>query len=153
MRRVLFAVAVAVATGVTLAGCSSGSPGDISPTAAKVLQAQVQHVREVAATGDYNELKGAVDSLKAQVRQFEHDGDVSSSRAVAIEDAADALLEDASPSPSPTPTPTPTTPSPTPTTTSPTPTPTPTPTASVVVSMSTSSGPGNGNGNGPAGAG
>lgn len=149
MKRILAATALAL-TAAAASACSSGVPGDISPTAAKALQADAQHVREVAAGGSFGELRAAVAALKAQVEQFQRDGDVSASRAVAIEDAADALLQDASPSPSPTPTPTTTsaTPTPTPTTTTPTPTPTTT-TPPPVVTTTSSSPPGNnGNGNG-----
>jgi hypothetical protein len=135
---------------MTLSGCSSGTPGDITPTGERVLQQAVQHVREVASTRNYLELRAAVAQLQSLVRQQQGLGNVSSSRAVAIEDAADVLLEDASPSPSPTPSPTTTspTPTPTPTTTSATPTPTPTPTTTTTVVISTSGAPGNGNGNG-----
>src|SRR3954447_2203755 len=109
-----------------LSGCSSGTPGDITAAGERVLQPAVQHVREVASTHNYLELRAAVAQLKSLVRQQQRLGNVSASRAVAIEDAADVLLEDASPSPSPSPTPTTTspTPTPTPTTTSATPTPT-----------------------------
>jgi hypothetical protein len=115
---------------LTLSGCSNGSPGDITVAGARVLQPEVEHVRQVASTHNYLELRAAVAQLKSLVRQQERLGNVSSSRAVAIEDAADVLLEQASPSPTPTPSPTTTspspTPTPTPTTTSPPPTPTPT---------------------------
>ena len=127
--RRLLAGAVAAAA---LAGCSAENPGDISRDAAQVLQPAVQHVREVASTGNFAELRAAVAQLKDLVRQEERAGNVTPSRATAILDAADALLTDArdemSPSPTPTtesPTPSPTltteSPSPTPTTVSPTP--------------------------------
>ena len=145
--------AIAAAAVVTMSGCSSGTPGDITAAGARVLQPAVQHVREVASTRNYPELRAAVAQLKALVRQEQQLGHVSASRAVAIEDAADVLLEDASPSPSPTPSPTTTspTPTPTPTTTSPAPTPTPTPsttTSAPLVSASALAGNGNGNGDG-----
>jgi hypothetical protein len=147
-----FAVAVGVAIGVS--GCSTGSPGDINKTATAVLTPAVQHVREVAAIGNYADLRAAVNQLKDLVRQQEQAGNVSASRAAAIQDAADVLLQDGrtelSPSPTPTsetpsPTPTSETPSPTPTTESPTPAPTttsPSPDVSITV------GNGNGHGNG-----
>jgi hypothetical protein len=143
-------VAIAASAVFAVSGCSSGTPGDITPAGERVLQQAVQHVREVASTHNYLELRAAVAQLKSLVRQQQRLGNVSASRAVAIEDAADVLLEDASPSPSPSPTPTTTspTPTPTPTTTSATPTPTPTPSATTTVVISTSDGPGNGNGNG-----
>jgi outer membrane murein-binding lipoprotein Lpp len=137
-----------VLASVLVAGCSSGTPGDITPAGERVLQQAVQRVREVASTHNYAELRAAVAELKSLVRQEQAKGDVSSSRAVAIEDAADKLVEDASPSPSPTPSPTTTSPTPTPTTTSPTPTPTPTPTVTTEVSTSTTPGGGQGNGGG-----
>ena len=147
--------AIAAAAVVTLSGCSSGTPGDITVAGERVLQPAVQHVREVASTRNYPELRAAVAQLKALVRQQQQLGHVSASRAVAIEDAADVLLEDASPSPSPTPSPTTTsptpTPTPTPTTTSPTPTPTPTPsttTAAPIISASALADNGNGDGGG-----
>jgi hypothetical protein len=125
-----------VATAVVLAGCSSGNPGDLTRDAADVLQPAVQHVREVADTGNFAELRAAVANLKDLVHQQERAGNVTPSRAAAILDAADALLTDARDvmSPSPTPTPTTESPTPTPTTESPTPTPTtesPTPTPTV----------------------
>jgi hypothetical protein len=143
--RLLRLLAAAAIAAVTAAGCTNDSPGEITNTASRVLAAQVQHIREVAAIGDYAELRAAVRDLKTLVIQQEREGGVSASRANAIRDAADALLLDArtqlSPSPTPTtesPTPIPTTesptPSPTPTTESPTPT--PTETSSPVVSAS-----------------
>jgi hypothetical protein len=147
-RLVVATVAGVLCAGV--AGCSSATPGDISPAAARVLRAQVEHVREVAAGGSYSQLKAAVAALKAQVEQFRRDGDVSSSRAVAIDDAADELLQDTSPSPKPIPSPTTTspTPSPTPTTTTPPPTTTSPPVVVTTTVATSSSPPGNGNGNG-----
>jgi outer membrane biosynthesis protein TonB len=136
---------------LTLAGCSNGTPGDLTAAGARVLDPAVQHVREVASTHNYLELRAAVAQLKALARQQQRLGNVSSSREVAIENAADILLEAASPSPSPTPSPTsssPTpTPTPTPTTTSPPPSPTPTPPPSSggpLVSASGIAGDGNG---------
>jgi outer membrane murein-binding lipoprotein Lpp len=137
-----------VVASLLLAACSSGTPGDITVAGERVLQPAVQHVREVASTHNYDELRAAVAQLKSLVRQEQAKGDVSASRGVAIEDAADKLVEDASPSPSPTPSPTTTSPTPTPTTTSATPTPTPTPTPSLTTEVSTSATPGEGNGNG-----
>ena len=139
-----------VVASLLLAACSSGTPGDITVAGERVLQPAVQHVREVASTHNYAELRAAVAQLKSLVRQEQAKGDVSASRAVAIEDAADKLVEDASPSPSPTPSPTTTspTPTPTPTTTSPTPTPTPTPSVTVTTQVSTSAAAGGANGGG-----
>jgi outer membrane murein-binding lipoprotein Lpp len=137
-----------VLAGALLAGCSSGTPGDITVAGERVLQPAVQHVREVASTHNYAELRAAVAQLKSLVRQEQAKGDVSASRAVAIEDAADKLVEDASPSPSPSPSPTTTSPTPTPTTTSPTPTPTPTPTVTTTTDVSSPPAPGGGNGDG-----
>ena len=121
----LFVAALALAGAA--AGCSSGNPGDLTRDAAQVLQPAVQHVREVASTGNFAELRAAVAQLKELVRQEERAGHVTPSRATAILDAADALLTDARDkmSPSPTPTTESPTPSPTPTTESPTPRPTP----------------------------
>lgn len=151
----LTAPVLAVAASAGLTACSSGTPGDITAQGERVLAPAVQHVREVASTHNYQELRAAVAQLKALVRQEQQRGDVSGSRAVAIMDAADVLLEDASPSPSPTPSPTTTsaTPTPTPTTTSATPSPTVTPTSSTTSDtvVSASAGPGNGNGNGNGG--
>jgi len=147
--------AVCAAAVLTLAGCSTGTPGDITAAGARVLQPAVQHVREVASTHNYPELRAAVAQLKALARQQQRLGNVSSSREVAIENAADVLLDAASPSPSPTPSPTsesPTpTPTPTPTTTTPAPTPTPTVSSSdggPLVSASALGDNGNGNGQG-----
>jgi hypothetical protein len=140
-------VVAAVAVSGALASCSSGNPGDLSREAAEVLQPAVQHVREVASTGNFAELRAAVAQLKETVRQEERAGHVTPSRATALLDAADALLTDAreemSPSPtptteSPTPTPTPTTESPTPVPTTESPTPietTASPTTSVSVGI------------------
>jgi len=135
-----------------LAGCSNGSPGDITAAGARVLQPAVERVRDVAATHDYAALRVAVADLKALARRQQRLGNVSSEREVAIENAADVLLEAASPSPSPTPSATSSSPSPsptpTPTTTSPTPTPTPSATDSPIISTSALSNNGNWNDNG-----
>jgi hypothetical protein len=142
--------ALPAAAVIALSGCSGGTPGDITAAGARVLQPAVKLVREVASTHNYLELRAAVAQLKALVRQQQRLGNVSASRAAAIDDAADVLLEDASPSPSPSPSPTTTspTPSPTPTTTSPTPTPTPTPSITTTAVVSSSATPGQGNGGG-----
>ena len=118
--------------GVAVAACSAGTPGDLSASASKVLSAQVQQVRELAATGTFAQLRAAVTNLKSLVRQQADEGEVSASRAAAIQDAADALLQDARAlRPTPSPTVTTTSPTPTPTITSESPTPTPTPTETV----------------------
>lgn len=126
MRRGLAVVAVVVfgSAGLT-AGCTS-RPGDLTAAAERILAPKVQQVREIAATGNYERLARAVEQLKALVEKEKSLGQVSSQRAVAIEDAADTLLNDVPPPASPTPTPTAT---PTPTVTA-TPTATPTPTLS-----------------------
>jgi hypothetical protein len=108
------------------AACAGNSPGELSSSAAKVLRPAVQDVRQAAATGTYADLRQAVQRLKDLVRQEQDAGEVSSQRAVAIENAADVLLQDARPESSSTPTPTTTSESPTPTPTSESPTPTPT---------------------------
>jgi hypothetical protein len=139
-------LAVAVGTMCALAGgCATNAPGDLNQAASNVLAPAVQHVREVASTGDYPQLKAAVTQLKALVRQEERSGDVSPSRATAIEDAADVLLLDAKPKPKPTPSPTtptvtPTTESPTPSATPTTTSPTPTTTTSPIISTSAAAG-------------
>jgi hypothetical protein len=138
----LLGVTLLAAAGLA-SGCAQNAPGDLSPAAEKVLGPAVQHVREVAATNNYPELRAAVADLKDLVRQEQDSGDVTPSRAAAIADAADVLLLDAKPKPSPTPTTTSPTPTPTPTTESPTPsiTPTttsPTTTTSPIVSTSVS---------------
>jgi len=145
--------ALAVTATLLLAGCASNAPGDLNAAAAKVLRPAVQQVRVAAATGTYADLKSAVLQLKSLVQQQEQAGHVTAQRANAIEDAADALVQDARPTPSPTPstatptpTPTPTTPTPTPTPTSASPTPTetsasPTPSSSQSPLVSVSAGP------------
>lgn len=112
---------------VLLAGaCTSNSPGELSSSAVKVLRPAVEDVRQAAATGTYADLRQAVQDLKDLVQQEQDAGEVSSQRAVAIENAADVLLQDARPTKSPTPTITSESPTPTPTITSESPTPTPT---------------------------
>lgn len=142
------ALVAAVVPVVLVAGCASNAPGDLTGSAAKVLRPAVEDVRQAAAGGSYSELRQAVQRLKDLVSQEEQAGEVSSQRGVAIENAADVLLQDARPKSSPSPTPTTESPTPTLTTESPTPTPTPTtasptpsetsaspsPTASVTVS-------------------
>jgi outer membrane biosynthesis protein TonB len=126
MRVRVAAALVGCAIAVMAAGCSN-RPGDLSAAAEKVLAPKVQQIRVIAASGDYDRLARAVAQLKVLVEREKSLGQVSAQRAVAIEDAADTLLNDLTPVPTTTPTPTPTitTPSPTPT---PTPTPTPSPT-------------------------
>jgi hypothetical protein len=129
-------------------GACANRPGDLTPAAERVLAPKVQQIREIAKTGNRVRLAAAVAQLKVLVEKEKGLGQVSAQRAVAIEDAADTLLNDvkpaatptsaaptsASPSPSHTPSPTPTaTPTPTPTAT-PTPTQSQTPTPLVTVS-------------------
>jgi outer membrane biosynthesis protein TonB len=128
-RRAALLVAV-TATAAVVSGCASGSPGEISAAAIRVLAPAVQDVRDAAASGSYSQLRQAIDDLKRLVRQEQDAGDVSAARATAIEDAADVLLQDARAlKPTPSPTTSSPTPSPTPTSESPSPTPSPTPTS------------------------
>lgn len=130
IRRWVAAVGVVPVLAVT--ACGGSSPGELSSSAAKVLRPAVQNVRQAAATGTYADLRRAVQHLKDLVKQEQDSGDVSSQRAVAIENAADVLLQDARPTSSPSPITTTESPTPTPTSESPTPTPTsesPTPTS------------------------
>lgn len=110
------AVVVAIAT-----GCSA-QPGDLSAAAQRVLVPKVQQVRETAAHGTYAELVAKVRQLKALVESERSAGEVSDSRAAAIDDAADTLVQDARPTPSPTPTQSSSSPTPTQSSSSPTPT-------------------------------
>ena len=126
MKRALLMVAAVL---VAVAGCSTNNPGELTAAAQRVLVPRVQHVREVAAFGDYRRLQVAVDELKALVRQEEAAGQVTPARAAAIMDAADALVQDASPSPTPSPSSTSPSPTPSPSSTSPSPTPSPTTTS------------------------
>jgi hypothetical protein len=117
------------------AGCNGGQPGELSAAAEKLLVPKVQEVRDTAATGTYAELQQVVKELKRLVDRERADGQLSDSRANAIDDAADQLLLDARPTATPTPTQSSEKPTPTPTqssTPTPTPssTPTPTPTSS-----------------------
>jgi hypothetical protein len=123
MRRIGFAAAVTLAAAT---GCASSSPGAINAAGTRVLGPAVQHLREVAHTGNFGALRAAVHQFEALVRQEQQRGDVTDARATALLDAADILLQDAKPSPSPTPSVTPTSTSPTPTPTSASPTPPPT---------------------------
>jgi hypothetical protein len=122
------AVAGGVLAGVAvLTGCS-GSSGEVTAKAERVLAPKVQQVRDVAATGSYAQLQRVVAQLKRLVAQERVAGQVSNGRAADIDNAADRLLVDAAPTERPTPTPS-VTPSATPTPT-PTPSPTPSPSAS-----------------------
>jgi len=121
--------ATVVAVPLVLSAACAGGTGDLNASAAKVLQPAVQDVRDAAATETYGDLRRAVQHLKDLVQQEQDNGDLSSQRAVAIENAADVLLQDARPTSSPSPTTTSESPTPTPTTTSESPTPSPTPTS------------------------
>jgi hypothetical protein len=112
------------------ASCSSNTPGDLTAAGERVLAPQVQRIRDVAATGTYAQLQAAVRRLKELVATEEHKGQVSPSRATAIDDAADVLLVHAAPTTAPTTAP--------PTTQAPTPSSTPTVTQSPTPSESSS---------------
>jgi hypothetical protein len=140
MKRRAWAAIVVVPLVLSAAACANSS-GDISASAVKVLKPAVQDVREAAATGTYADLRRAVQRLKDLVNQEEQSGDVSSQRAVAIENAADVLLQDARPTSSPTPSPTSESPTPSPTTTSESPTPSPTPSSASPTPTSASPSP------------
>jgi septum formation inhibitor MinC len=153
--RLLKPLAPAVlAASLVLAGCGSGSSGSgaVSAKAQTALQPFLEAVRQAAASGNRNSVAQAVRQLKHEV-QVERSG-ISASRQAAIDNAADAVLNDIhsqSPSTSPTPTQTETTPPPP---TTPPATVTITPPATVTVSppvtsvspsdTSTSSGEGDG---------
>jgi hypothetical protein len=94
----LVAAVAAVAT-----ACSANTPGDITLTGQRVLAAEVQRIRDIAATGTYPQLQSAVKRLKSLLATELRKGQVSSERATAIDDAADELLVDATPAATPTP--------------------------------------------------
>lgn len=135
MRRGVAAAVVVVA--VAAAGCASNAPGDLTAAAERVLVPEVQHVREVAATGNYARLVKAVAHLKTLVVRERNAGQLTAARSAAIMDAADTLLQDASPSPSPSSS----SPSPSPSPTSSSPSPSPTPSSSSPSATPTSSSP------------
>jgi hypothetical protein len=136
MKRLVLAVLVSV---IAAAGCSSSDSPEISTKASKALAADVQVVRVAASKKSNSGLVKAINTLRAEVSTLESAGEITTSRAANIDNAAGALLTDhqamyppptPTPTPSLTPTPTPSlTPTPTPTVTvTVTPTPTPTPT-------------------------
>jgi hypothetical protein len=144
-----------LAASLVLAGCGSGSSGSsaVSAKAEAALQPFLEAVRQAAASGNRDLVAQAVRQLKHEV-QVERSG-ISASRQAAIDNAADAVLNDIHSQPlstSATPTQTQTTPPPPPTT--PPATVTITPPATVTVSppvtsvspsdTSTSSGEGDG---------
>jgi hypothetical protein len=108
MRLVKPFVAVLLASGLLVAGCSSGSSGSgaVSAKAQAALEPYLDAVREAAAGGNRDAVQKAVQQLKHEV-QVERKG-ISASRQAAIDNAADAVLHDIEASPSPTPTLTPT---------------------------------------------
>jgi septum formation inhibitor MinC len=114
--RLLKPLAPAVlAASLVLAGCGSGSSGSgaVSAKAQTALQPFLEAVRQAAASGNRNSVAQAVRQLKHEV-QVERSG-ISASRQAAIDNAADAVLNDIHsqpPSTTPTPSPTETTPPP-----------------------------------------
>jgi outer membrane biosynthesis protein TonB len=126
--RRLLAGAIAAGAVAVGAGCSANAPGDINAAGTAALYPAVENVRSAAAAGTYAVLRAAVRNLKSLVVQEQTAGNVSPSRANAILDQADILLQDAKPTARPSPSPTSESPTPTPTVTSISPTPTPTPT-------------------------
>jgi hypothetical protein len=147
---------VVLAASLVLAGCGSGSNGTtgVSAKAQAALEPFLEAVRQAAASGNRDTVAQAVRQLKHEV-QVERSG-ISASRQAAIDNAADAVLNDVHSkppsSPSATPSQTETTPPPPPST--PPATVTITPPATVTVSppvtsvspsdTSTSSGQGDG---------
>jgi hypothetical protein len=110
---------VVLAASLLLAGCGSGSSGSgaVSAKAEAALQPFLEAVRQAAASGNRDTVAQAVRQLKHEV-QVERSG-ISASRQAAIDNAADAVLNDIhsqSPSPPPSPTQTETTPPPPPST-------------------------------------
>jgi hypothetical protein len=114
--RLLKPLAPAVlAASLVLAGCGSGSSGSsaVSAKAEAALQPFLEAVRQAAASGNRDLVAQAVRQLKHEV-QVERSG-ISASRQAAIDNAADAVLNDIHsqpPSTTPTPSPTETTPPP-----------------------------------------
>jgi hypothetical protein len=139
-------VAVLLASGLAVAGCGSGSSGSgaVSAKAQAALEPYLEGVREAAAGGNRDSVEQAVKQLKHEV-QVERKG-ISASRQAAIDNAADAVLNDIQASPSPTPSITPSdtnsgSPSTPPTTPPATVTITPTPTVTVSPPPVTSASP------------
>jgi hypothetical protein len=135
MKRLVLAV---LATLLAAAACSSSDTPEISAKASAALAPDVQAVRVAASKKSNPGLVKAINTLRAEVSALETAGELTTSRAANIDNAAGALLTDHQtmyppPTPSvtpstPTPSVTPTTPTPTPTVTvTVTPTPTPTP--------------------------
>jgi hypothetical protein len=147
---------VVLAATMVLAGCGSGSNGTagVSAKAQAALEPFIEAVRQAAATGNRDTVAQAVRQLKHEV-QVESSG-ISASRQAAIDNAADAVLNDvhSKPPSSPPATPTQTETTPPPPATTPPATVTITPPATVTVSppvtsvspsdTSTSSGQGEG---------
>jgi hypothetical protein len=117
-----------LAASLVLTGCGSGSSGSggVSAKAQAALQPFLEAVRQAAASGNRDTVAQAVRQLKHEV-QVERSS-ISASRQAAIDNAADAVLNDIHSKPPSAP---PTTPSQTETTTPP---PVSTPPATVTIS-------------------
>ncbi len=100
-----FALTVALLTGV-LAGCAPAATDLKSETSAQ-MQAVVVSVAESAAAGDPVTALQRLDELQQRLDAAVAAGDVSAERAVAIQDAIDAVRADLQPAPEPTVAPTP----------------------------------------------
>jgi hypothetical protein len=125
MRLLKLLAPAAVAASLVLAGCGSGSSGSgaVSGKAQTALQPFLEAVRQAAASGNRDAVVQAVGQLKHEV-QLERSG-ISASRQAAIDNAADAVLNDIHSQPSST--------SATPTHTETTPPPPSTPPATVTI--------------------
>lgn len=95
-----FALTVALLTGV-LAGCAPAATDLKSETSAQ-MQAVVVSVAESAAAGDPVTALQRLDELQQRLDAAVAAGDVSAERAVAIQDAIDAVRADLQPAPEPT---------------------------------------------------
>lgn len=96
-RVLLLAASLAGAT-----ACGKGSPQDLTPGAARLLQADSARVAAAARAHDVTRLRPALQQLRSDVAAQQRRGSVGGARAQRILDAASLIAQDVPPQATPT---------------------------------------------------
>ncbi|MGD8166947.1 hypothetical protein ACEXOS_006955 [Herbiconiux sp. P16] len=88
-----------MALAIGLSGCAAGASPDITSGAGELMQSTVVAAADQAAAGDSAGALATLDSLQEQLDTASAEGDVSTSRAAAIQAAVDLVRSDLQPAP------------------------------------------------------
>ncbi|SDZ10260.1 hypothetical protein [Herbiconiux ginsengi] len=93
-RRRQMLVTIPFALAVALSGCATGAPAEIASGTGELMQSTVVTAAEQAAAGDSAGALATLDALQEQLDTASSAGDLSASRATAIQGAIDQVRSD-----------------------------------------------------------